>query len=97
MTRADFVFTIGYQGNTAVVDKNARRIYANASATELLAAGLHKPAFCSALYDNDAPQMEAVVAAYRQKTGNPDITAESLKRLFGVFGDPGAVQKVLLV
>ncbi len=97
MKRTDFIFTIGYQGNTAVVDKNARRIYAKATTMELLEAGLYKPAFCSALYTDDSAEMDAFVTAYRAKTGESEATAESLKRLFGVFGDPAAVQKVLLV
>jgi hypothetical protein len=91
------MFTIGYQGNTAVVDKNARRKYADSSTLELLEEGLFKPAFCSAIYSGSESEMEVFLARYRELTGNEKATSESLKRLYGVFEEPQHIQKVLLV
>jgi len=46
MKREDFLFTIGYQGDTALVDGSAKRQYGGLSTRELAAKGLLKPAMC---------------------------------------------------
>jgi len=91
------MFTIGYQGNTAVVDRNAKFKYLKATMEQLLDAGLFKPAFCSAIFSGDAAEMEAFMSRYREVPGNSEVTVDALKRLFGVFEAPEKVQKVLLV
>lgn len=97
MVREDFVFTIGYQGDTAVVDKTSKKRFGSMSALELLDQGLYKPAFCRALYSNKPDEMEQFIAAFQEKTGRRDVSAESLKRLYGVFENPGNIRKTLLV
>ncbi len=97
MLREDFVFTIGYQGDTAVVDKSSRRRYGSLSALELLDHGLYKSAFCAALFSGDSDEMSRFIEAYRAKTGRSDVDEESLKRLYGVFANPANIRKVLLV
>jgi hypothetical protein len=51
ISRADFVFTIGYEGNTAVVDGTMKRRYGSLSTAELASLGLYKQALCAAVYD----------------------------------------------
>mgnify|MGYP006277245099 CR=1 FL=1 len=97
MQREDFIFTIGYQGNAAIVDKRAKRQYGKLSTRELAEKGLFKSAFCSALYSGNDDELEDFVAYYREQSGNSDLTVENLKRLFGVFGVPDAVDKLIQV
>ena len=94
MQRADFLFTIGYDGNTAIVDKRARAKYGNLSTEELLEAGLYKAAFCSALYEEDGSVVDRFATAFTDKTQIQVGDALGLKRLFGVFQIPSDVIKV---
>jgi hypothetical protein len=95
--REDFIFTIGYQGSSAVVDAQAKRKYGKLGTMELAERGLYKQAFCSALYANDHPEMEQLMGYFKEHTG---IRAESvigLKRLFGVSDVPDDTIKTLQV
>lgn len=82
MKRDDFIFTIGYDGDTAIVDKVARRRWAGRPAADLMEAGLYRAAFCAALFDDDA---EGYLALYRDRTGDHEATVDRLKRQYGVF------------
>jgi len=95
--REDFIFTIGYQGSSAVVDAQAKRKYGKLSTMELAEQGLYKQAFCSALYADDDGEMEQFMAYLNEQT---DIRAESvvgLKRLFGVLNVPDDTVKTVQV
>ena len=97
MQREDFIFTIGYQGNAAIVDKRAKNQYGRLSTMELAEKGLFKSAFCSALFSGDSVEMESFLEHYRAVSGNPDVTADNLKRVFGVFEVPESVEKLIQV
>ena len=92
--RNDFVFTIGYQGDTAIVDGSARKRYGRMSATQLLDEGLLRPAVCAALYDE---VVETFLPRFVEKTGIDVRTKEDLQRLFGVFGVSDAAPKVSVI
>jgi hypothetical protein len=85
LSREDFVFTIGYDGPTAVVDGQARRRYGGLSTGELARRGLFRAAWSSALYSGDPQEQAAVVEAYNRFSGASFDAAASLDRLFGVF------------
>jgi hypothetical protein len=95
MQRADFVFTIGYEGNAALVDTHAKRRYGNLSVDELLERGLYKPAFCAAVYDEDEAGMQQVLDTYNRLSGGDYRSVDDLKRLFGVFDVPGSVVRTV--
>ncbi|MCF7928485.1 MAG: hypothetical protein K9L68_05895 [Spirochaetales bacterium] len=97
MKRADFVFTIGYEGNQAVVNKNAARKFGSLSHEKLIEKGLFKEAFSAALYDGDQEGMEEVLNAYNRYAGSSYTSIEQLKRLFGVFEVPEVVKKSLYI
>lgn len=97
MTRSDFVFTIGFQGDAAVVDKRAQRRFGRLSTMELAGEGLYRAAFCSALYSADEAEMDEFVRFFAEKTGDDHLTADRLKRLFGVFTVPAEVRKIVAV
>jgi hypothetical protein len=82
------MFTIGYQGVSAIVDKNARKQYGKLTCKQLAEKGLFKPAFCSALYEGDTVELEKVVNIYNQISGETLPSVESMKRLLGVFSVP---------
>ena len=87
LSREDFVFTIGYDGPVAVVDKQAKRKYGKLSTRELAEKGLFRAAYSSAVYSGDAGECAFVGEAYKsmmgRSTGNTELPA--LDRLFGVI------------
>lgn len=88
MDRADFIFTIGYQGNTAIVDTTAKKRYGGLSTARLAEKGLYKAAFCSALFSGNREEMEAVLLAYNAVSVRKYETLEELKRAYGVYSVP---------
>ncbi|MCL2879465.1 MAG: hypothetical protein FWF29_04390 [Treponema sp.] len=85
LSRDDFVFTIGYDGPVAVVDKQARRRYRSLSTTELAEKGLYRAACSSAIWSEKPEELNTVLEIYSKNANmnlNPDISPE---RLFGVI------------
>jgi len=97
MTRIDFVFAIGYQGISAIVDKNAKKQYGKLSCVELADKGLFKSAFCMALFDEDTAMQEVVLNIYNKMSGERIATLDAMKRLLGVFEVPSHISKVTYV
>jgi len=94
LSRADFIFTIGYDGPAAVVDSHAKRKFGKLSTRELAEAGLFRAAYSSAVHSKDKQEIKFVVEAFRKLNPGPDGNAEidlseagisALNRLFGVF------------
>jgi hypothetical protein len=86
LSREDFVFTIGYDGASAIVDGRAKRQYGKLSTMELAEEGLYRAAFSSALYEmeKDEGPMKAFIQFFNSKAGTSYAKAEELQRLFGV-------------
>ncbi len=97
MTVEDFIFTIGYQEDTAIVDGRALRLYGKLTTEELAQKGFFKSAFCSALYAEDENEAERVLAIYNKHTNSSYVSISDLKRLFGVYSVPDGISKVLRV
>ncbi len=97
MKREDFVFAIGYQGSTAMVDRTARKQYGRLSTSELFQEGLHRAAFCSALYEGDEAELRSFCERFEALSGLENVTVDRLKRLFGVTAVPENVNRVMLV
>lgn len=101
MKRADYLFVIGYDGDKAAVHGQQRRRYGRLTTRQLLDEGLYKAAFCSADYavqtkaSGAAEELELVRAAMEQVTGRP-CTVEELRKLFGVFGVPAGIKRIIV-
>ena len=97
MRREDFVFCIGFEGSTAIIDGRLQRRY-GANSTRLLAeAGLFKQALCSALFNGAPDELDEVLSLYNQRAGAPVRSVEELKRIFGTSGIPDGVKKITVV
>ncbi len=94
MKREDFVFAVGYDGDTAIVDGRARKRYAKFTTAQLAEASLFRAAFCSALFSGDVGALEAVLVAYNQGEETSYTNTDDLKRLFGVYEVRTDIQKV---
>ncbi len=84
ITREEFVFTIGYDGNTAMVDSKAKARYGKLSTMELAQKGLFRAAFASALFGNDDAGFNAFAGYFNGVSGTSYTTVDEFKRLFGV-------------
>ena len=93
LPREDFIFTIGYDGPTAVVDKQAKRKFGKLSTRELAEKGLFRSAYSSSVYSGDKDEQKFVADRYSDLTntglsgvaGSSAIAVPALDRLFGVF------------
>jgi hypothetical protein len=103
--RADFVFTIGYEGNTAVVDGSLKQKYGRYDTERLAKEGLFKQALCSAVYElsvksagADAGRLlEKVLEIFNAQAEQKLGSVEELKRIFGVFEVPAGIARVLVI
>jgi hypothetical protein len=86
LSREDFVFTIGYDGASAIVDGRAKKQYGKLSTMELAEEGLYRAAFASAFYElkKDEGPMKEFISFFNSKAGTSYQKAEELQRLFGV-------------
>ncbi len=97
MKREDYMFCIGYQGDTALVDGQARKTYGKASIEELVGKGLYRFALSGALFDNDQDSLKLIRERYNTIAGTTLMTTEDLKQMFGVIEPSDAITRVMLV
>jgi len=97
MRREDFVFCIGFEGSTAIIDGRMLRRHGSWSTRQLAEAGMFKQAVCSAVYSESPGELEEVLSLFNARTKAPIASAEELKRTFGVAGVPEGVKKVTVV
>ncbi|HTP59514.1 MAG TPA: hypothetical protein VMM82_11390 [Spirochaetia bacterium] len=97
MRREDYVFCIGYEGSTAIVDGRMKRRYGHLGTAQLAEAGLFKQAVCAALWSGSPEELQEVLSIFNAKTATPARTADELTRIFGTFGVPEGVKKVTVV
>ncbi len=96
ISREDFLFTIGYDGETAIVDGKSKRRYGRLSTEELARKGLFKPALCSALYAKDEAGLELVLKVYNERSDKKLDSVNHLKRTLGVSAVPEAITRVMI-
>ncbi len=95
MNREDFVFSVGFQGESAIVDKSAKKKYNGFSTRELAEKGLFRAAFCSALYSDNESELITVMEIYNSRNKTKLKSPDDMKRLLGVFGVPDSITKVI--
>ncbi|MDC7228106.1 MAG: hypothetical protein PQJ61_15185 [Spirochaetales bacterium] len=97
MTKEEFVFSIGFQGEAAIVDGKARKEYKNLSTSELAEKGLFRAAFCSALFDNDESEMKSVLESYKNQSGAQMSSIDDMKKMLGLYAVPDGINKVTVI
>ena len=84
MTREEFIFTIGYDGDAEVVDKKSAKEFGKLSTAELFDKGMIKPALCSAIYSKNPDEQKLVLDRYNALAVSPVESFDELKKIFGV-------------
>jgi hypothetical protein len=95
ISREDFMFTAGYEGNTAIVNVRLKRSSARLSALQLAEKGLFKPAVSAAVFDKDEPSLERILAIYNSHTEKSLDSVDALKRTLGVQEVYDSIERVL--
>jgi hypothetical protein len=102
ISRKDFTFTIGYEGNVAVVDGTLKKRYGSLSSEQLARKHLYKQAICSAVYDESSGKsageaLQKVLEIYNRNADVSIASVEELKRTFGVHAVPEGIAKVTVI
>jgi hypothetical protein len=85
LSREDFVFTIGYDGPSAIVDDQAKKKYGGLSTRQLAEKGLFRAAYSSAVFSRDPAEKQLVADMYNQISASSPVDPLALDRFFGVF------------
>lgn len=84
MTRNAFVFCVGYDGGTAIVDRKLESRFGRLGTRDLFAQGLYKPAVASAIFAKNDADLEWLRQEYSRVVGREVPTIDILKRTVGV-------------
>jgi hypothetical protein len=85
IAREDFIFAIGFEGATAVVDGKAKRQFGKLSTMELAEKGLYRAAYASALFSGKPEEIKAFIEFFNSKAKTSYTETAQLSRLFGVY------------
>ncbi len=94
MERDKFISAIGYDGDSAIIDKIRFSKNKGKSLSELIKEGAFRSAAAYAVYTGSDSDMHAVVEAYNSLS-NSNYKKEQLQRLFGV--SKAEVKKAVLL
>ena len=102
ISRQDFTFTIGYEGNVAVVDGALKKRYGSLSTEQLAEKQLYKQAICSAVYEESSAKttgaaLQKVLEIFNRNAVKKIDSVEELKRTFGVQEVPEGIAKVTVI
>ena len=93
MTRNAFVFCIGYNGGTAIVDRKLEGQFGRLPTRALFEKGLYKPAVASAIFAKSDEDLEWIRQEYSRITGRELRDIDALKRTVGVGEVYQAIQR----
>ncbi len=98
MRREDYVFCIGYEGSTAIVDGKLMRRHARTPPASSPRRGCSSRPSAPPLWSGSPEELEEVLAIYNQQDRVTGARrSEELKRIFGTSGVPEGVKKVTVV
>lgn len=95
--REDFIFTVGYQGETAIVNGELKSKYGKLNSIEFAEKGFFKSAICSALYDKKSGDLEKILEIYNSKIEKKLESVDDLKKTFGVTEIPEGITKISII
>ncbi|MCG8453245.1 MAG: hypothetical protein MI717_08700 [Spirochaetales bacterium] len=84
MKRDDYVFSIGFDGSTAIVDKRSRSRHKGKNAQQLADDGQFKAAYRMTVFDHDVKAADDVLAAFNAVSPVKYAQSSDLAKVFGV-------------
>jgi len=82
LKRKDYIFTIGYDGDKAIVDKRSKSRFGKLSARELADKGMFRAAYLAATYDADNAAAEYVLKKFNSVS--PHKIEAGIDRILGI-------------
>lgn len=95
ISREDFIFTVGYEGNKAIVNSRQKRSYGRLSALELAGEGLFKEAVSAAVFDKNEQDLARILEIFNENSEKKIDSVEALKRTLGVLEVFGTIERVM--
>ncbi|RPJ03627.1 MAG: hypothetical protein EHM28_14985, partial [Spirochaetaceae bacterium] len=95
ISREDYIFTVGFSGNTAIVSKSMKARYRRHTAVQLVEKGFFKAAVNMACYDNAQDALERILQIYNEHNSYTLDGSTQLKRIFGVLESLEDIDRVL--
>jgi hypothetical protein len=92
--RSSFIFCVGYEGETALVDGNMVKKYSGYTTMQLAEAGLFRAACASAIFSDKQTEIDAFISYYNRTAGLEIASKEELTKLFGVSVSDFAGKKI---
>lgn len=89
--KPDFIWTIGFQGNMAIVNRRERAAHRDLDPIKLLEDGMLRAAFCSALWQQEIEGRADALESFRAEFGrltSLKLSVDEIKRLLGVYQVP---------
>ncbi|MBN1412094.1 MAG: hypothetical protein JW969_14720 [Spirochaetales bacterium] len=97
ISRENVLFTIGFQGNAAIVDGELKRKYGSLSAVQLAEKGFFKQALISCLYSGEEDEILKIRELYNKNTRKKIQSTEDFKKTLGVTKLPEGIVSVIIV
>jgi hypothetical protein len=95
--RMDYIFTIGFQGNAAIVDGLLKRKFGGLTTLQLAENRLFKQALCSALYEENDNAIREIMDIYNKEAPKKIKSPEDFKKTLGVTRIPEGIARVIVV
>lgn len=83
MEKDNFINTIGYDGDSAIIDKACFAKNKSKTIVELLEEGSFRTATATAVYSSSDKDLQLVADKYNELSGS-SYTKEQIPRLFGI-------------
>ncbi len=97
MKKLEFISTIGYQGNAALVSKKLMKLYKSLSLTDLVEKGYYRAAVAEVLFEGLADKEAFLVEAYNKQSHVPVRDFTHLQRVYGVSKPPKSIDKIEMI
>ncbi len=97
MKKIEFISTIGYQGNAALVSTKLIKMYKGLTLEQLVEKGYYRAAVASVLFDKASDKEQYLVDVYNKHSSVAVRNFAHLQRVYGVPEPPekiGKIQKI---
>ncbi|OQX28828.1 MAG: hypothetical protein B0D92_06935 [Spirochaeta sp. LUC14_002_19_P3] len=91
MKRNDYIFTIGFDGNKAIVDRQVRARYGRLDARALADKGMFQAAYRCAVFEDDTEAARYVLEKFNEGSSIKYKDTGELFKVFGVQRPSGSI------
>lgn len=97
MKKIEFISTIGYQGNAALVSQKLMKTYKGLSLEQLVEQGYFRAAVATVIFDTLSDKEQYLVDTYNSQSQVPVRDFAHLQRVYGVPQPSESIDKIELI